>query len=105
MEQIGIENEKSNKIILFSGLAFILALSGLAWYYFSEEEKIIAFGSQGKYVRDLQEYLLSKGANLGKTGDNNDGIDGDFGKLTKEASLKYLNKETFTVKEIKNLKS
>ena len=40
-------------------------------------------------VKDLQRALLAAGANLGRTGANKDGIDGDIGPLTRAAMQKY----------------
>lgn len=43
-------------------------------------------------IIDLQTYLKSVGANLGKTGPNRDGIDGVIGPLTKAAIKQYIMK-------------
>ena len=40
-------------------------------------------------IKQLQRELLAAGANLGKTGANRDGIDGDIGPLTRAAMRKY----------------
>jgi hypothetical protein len=40
-------------------------------------------------IKQLQSDLLAAGANLGKTGANRDGIDGDIGPLTRAAMIKY----------------
>jgi hypothetical protein len=51
-------------------------------------EKILKKGSQGAEVSELQRVLIKDyNADLGKTGVNEDGIDGDFGLLT-EVALK-----------------
>jgi hypothetical protein len=54
----------------------------------------------------LQSYLKKQfQVNLGTTGRNRDGIDGQFGIVTREAVLKHLGKDRFTLEEINNLKS
>lgn len=40
-------------------------------------------------IKQLQRELLAAGANLGKTGANRDGIDGDIGPLTRAAMRQY----------------
>ena len=43
-----------------------------------------------EYAMRLQQHLVNLGYNLGTTGDNNDGVDGDWGKLSKAAMKLYL---------------
>lgn len=50
-------------------------------------------------LKDVQSYLSEKGYNLGNTGVNQDGVDGDFGKKTKAAMKKELDKITSLVNE------
>lgn len=53
-----------------------------------DEEKVLKKGSQGLEVSELQRALIKDySADLGKSGANQDGIDGDFGLLT-EVALK-----------------
>lgn len=53
-----------------------------------DEEKVLKKGSQGLEVSELQRVLIKDySADLGKSGANQDGIDGDFGLLT-EVALK-----------------
>jgi hypothetical protein len=46
-------------------------------------------GGDDNRVRQLQAELKAAGANLGATGPNRDGIDGDIGPLTRAAMAKY----------------
>lgn len=53
-----------------------------------DKEKVLKKGSQGAEVIELQRVLVKDySADLGKSGVNKDGIDGDFGLLT-EVALK-----------------
>lgn len=52
-------------------------------------------GSVGNNVRKLQRFLKSKGLQLGTTGANNDGVDGIFGEVTKEAVK--MNQQPFVI--------
>lgn len=49
----------------------------------------VAQGSNVNRVKQLQAELKAAGANLGATGPNRDGIDGDIGPLTTAAMAKY----------------
>ena len=54
-----------------------------------DKTKILKKGSTGSEVSELQRILAKDySANLGNTGVNNDGIDGDFGVLTETALKK-----------------
>ena len=46
-------------------------------------------GGNVSRIKQLQRDLLAAGANLGRTGVNHDGIDGDVGPLTRAAMVKY----------------
>jgi len=48
-------------------------------------------GADFSRIKQLQRELLAAGANLGQTGANRDGIDGDIGPLTRNAMEKYPN--------------
>ena len=49
-------------------------------------------GQKGTTVMDLQRALKYKGYDLGKSGPNKDGIDGDFGNVTKNALIQFQRK-------------
>ena len=53
------------------------------------DDTLIAFGSQGDEVERIQIALYDEGYYLGTTGDNEDGIDGIFGKYTKDAVKEF----------------
>ena len=52
-------------------------------------ERILKRGSKGADVTQLQKELKNRGYKLGKSGKNKDGIDGDFGKNTKNAVKQF----------------
>ena len=66
-----------------------------------DEEKVLKKGSQGAEVVELQRILLKDfSADLGKTGVNEDGIDGDFGTLTENALMKAKNVKEIALKDL-----
>jgi len=65
-----------------------------------DEEKVLKKGSQGAEVSELQRILKKDyNADLGKSGVNQDGIDGDFGLLTEVALKKAKNVTEITLKD------
>jgi len=44
-----------------------------------------AYNKDAEIIKHLQLMLVTLGYDLGKTGENNDGVDGDFGNLTRKA--------------------
>jgi hypothetical protein len=66
-----------------------------------DKEKILKKGSQGAEVSELQRVLIKDyNADLGKTGVNEDGIDGDFGLLTEVALKKAKNVTEIALKDL-----
>lgn len=66
-----------------------------------DEEKVLKKGSKGAEVAELQRILLKDfSADLGKTGVNEDGIDGDFGTLTENALMKAKNVKEIALKDL-----
>lgn len=66
-----------------------------------DEQKVLKKGSKGAEVVELQRVLLKDySANLGKTGVNEDGIDGDFGILTETALMKAKNVKEIALKDL-----
>ena len=65
----------------------------------------LEFGTCHPDVKILQRYLKQTfKENLGRTGRNRDGIDGQFGNLTRNAARKRLGKESFTFADIQGMK-
>lgn len=64
----------------------------------------LQIGTCHKDVEILQGYLKSRKQNLGTSGKNRDGVDGQFGALTRDAAKKVLGKESFTSQDIAKLK-
>jgi hypothetical protein len=66
-----------------------------------DKEKVLKKGSKGAEVVELQRILLKDySADLGKTGVNEDGIDGDFGRLTENALMKAKNVKEIALKDL-----
>lgn len=66
-----------------------------------DEEKVLKKGSKGAEVVELQRILLKDySADLGKTGVNQDGIDGDFGTRTEVALMKAKNVKEIALKDL-----
>jgi len=66
---------------------------------------VIKAGSRHPDVKILQRYLKNRGAYLGRSGKNKDGVDGIFGPLTAKAARALTGKTVFTAKDIKKYKS
>jgi hypothetical protein len=66
-----------------------------------DKTKLLYKGSQGAEVSELQRILIEDyNANLGNTGVNKDGIDGDFGLLTEVALKKAKNVTETTLNDL-----
>ena len=64
------------------------------------------YGTRHADVKILQQYMKKMhNAYLGSYGINKDGIDGHFGKLTKNAAIKHLKKVSFTEEDISGMKT
>lgn len=48
-------------------------------------QKLLKKGNKGTLVREIQKMLKSLGYDLGDTGTNKDGVDGDYGDITRRA--------------------
>jgi len=66
---------------------------------------VIKTGSRHPDVKILQRYLKNRGAYLGRSGKNKDGVDGIFGPLTAKAARALTGKTVFTSKDIQKYKS
>lgn len=66
-----------------------------------DENKVLKKGSQGAEVKQLQKFLKKDyNAELGDSGENQDGIDGDFGLLTEVALKKAKNVTEIALKDL-----
>jgi hypothetical protein len=68
-------------------------------------DMVLSKGSKGKEVSELQRILVNQyGADLGFTGVEKDGIDGDFGNMTEKALLKAKGVNQISLKQLLNNK-
>jgi len=64
-------------------------------------DMVLAKGSNGIEVAELQRILVNQyGADLGFTGVEKDGIDGDFGNMTEKALLKAKGVKQISLKQL-----
>lgn len=72
----------------------------------SSKDYPLSYGTCHPDVGILQKYLKKMyKADLGSFGANRDGVDEQFGKVTKSAALKHLKKVSFTQKDITSMKA
>jgi hypothetical protein len=68
-----------------------------------DENLILAKGSKGAEVFELQRILKDElGYDLGTSGADGDGIDGDFGTMTEKALFQAKGVNKITLKDFKN---
>ena len=90
--------EESKKYWIIGGVALVVIIALNKWiksmpkpidseeYSGLDLDKVLEKGSTGDEVYQLQEILVNQyGADLGFTGVDRDGIDGEFGSLTEKA--------------------
>jgi len=66
-----------------------------------DKDLILAKGSKGAEVSELQRTLAKDySADLGKSGANKDGIDGDFGQMTEDALFKAKQVRKIALKDL-----
>ena len=64
-------------------------------------DMVLSKGSTGDEVAELQRILVNQyGANLGFTGGDKDGIDGDFGFMTEKALFDNLKVKEISLKQL-----
>ena len=51
-------------------------------------------------IKKIQQFLVDKGFDLGDFGENEDGVDGDYGNLTKKAVEKFQREKGFKEEDI-----
>ena len=105
--------DNTNKYILY-GLGIIAVVWGIDKYLKSRPKPInsdeysdldlntiLSKGSKGAEVSELQRILVDQyGADLGYSGVERNGIDGDFGSLTEKALLQAKGVKQISLKEI-----
>jgi hypothetical protein len=68
-------------------------------------DMVLSKGSNGSEVAELQRILVNQyNADLGFTGGDKDGIDGDFGAMTEKALFKAKGVKQISLKQILNNK-
>jgi hypothetical protein len=110
-------NKSSNKILI--GGVIILAigwginkwLKGMPKSINSDDyagldlNMVLSKGSNGSEVAELQRILVNQyNADLGFTGAEKDGVDGDFGGMTEKALFKAKGVKQISLKQILNTK-
>ena len=64
----------------------------------------LAKGSKGAEVMELQRLLLEEhNSFLGETGENHDGVDGDFGSLTEQALKNFKGVTSISLNQFKSM--
>jgi hypothetical protein len=106
-------NPSSKKYLIIGGIALAVAwginkyLKGLPKPINSDAyaglnlDMVLSKGSKGSEVAELQRILVNQyGADLGFTGAEKDGIDGEFGAMTEKALLDAKNVKQISLKKI-----
>jgi hypothetical protein len=105
--------EESKKYWIIGGIALIVVLALNKWiksmpkpinsdaYAGLELDMVLSKGSTGDEVFELQRILVNQyGADLGFTGFDKDGIDGEFGGMTERALLDAKGVKQITLRQI-----
>jgi hypothetical protein len=105
--------EESKKYWIIGGIALVVVLALNKWiksmpkpinsddYAGLNLDSVLSKGSTGDEVFELQKILVNQyGADLGFTGADKDGIDGEFGSLTEKALLKAKGVKEITLRQI-----
>jgi hypothetical protein len=105
--------EESKKYWIIGGIALVVVLALNKWiksmpkpinsddYAGLNLDSVLSKGSTGDEVFELQKILVNQyGADLGFTGADKDGIDGEFGSLTEKALLKAKGVKGITLRQI-----
>ncbi|MDW3191909.1 MAG: peptidoglycan-binding domain-containing protein [Cytophagales bacterium] len=124
-----------SKVFWIGGTLILLAGSGVAYWYLEKKKKSrkeahiktpssnpaetannkgfkcinqqypLTYGTCHPDVSILQRYLKALKMDIGKSGRNRDGIDGQFGALTQAAAKKKLGKERFSTTDLIGIKN
>jgi hypothetical protein len=110
-------NKSSNKILIAGVIILVVGwginkwLKSLSKPIDSEDyaglnlDTILSKGSKGSEVAQLQRILVNQyNADLGFTGGDKDGIDGDFGAMTETALFKAKGVKQISLKQLINNK-
>lgn len=107
-------DSKQKKFLIIGGVVVLLVYLTSKWLHSLpkpqpadlqkddlDRDKVLSKGSQGAEVAELQRILKKDfNAELGATGVNKDGIDGDFGILTQVALKKAKGVEEISLNEL-----
>jgi hypothetical protein len=105
--------ENTKKYLIIGGVALVIVLILNKWlksmpkpinsdaYAGLELDKVLSKGSTGDEIFELQRILVNQyGADLGFTGFDKDGIDGEFGGMTEKALLDAKGVKQITLRQI-----
>jgi hypothetical protein len=105
--------ENTKKYLIIGGVALVIVLVLNKWlksmpkpinsdaYAGLELDKVLSKGSTGDEIFELQRILVNQyGADLGFTGFDKDGIDGEFGGMTEKALLDAKGVKQITLRQI-----
>ena len=106
-------NEKTKKYLIIGGVALVIILALNKWlkkmptainsdaYAGLDMNTVLSKGSTGDEVSVLQKLLIDKyNADLGFSGANKDGVDGEFGAMTEKALLDAKGVKQISLKQI-----
>ena len=105
--------ENTKKYLIIGGVALVIIVAINKWlksmptainsdaYAGLELDKVLSKGSTGDEIFELQRILVNQyGADLGFTGFDKDGIDGEFGGMTEKALLDAKGVKQITLRQI-----
>ena len=106
-------NENTKKYLIIGGVALVIILALNRWlkkmptsinadaYAGLDMNAVLSKGSTGSEVAELQRILIDQyEADLGYSGAERNGIDGDFGSITENALLKAKGVKEISLKQI-----
>ena len=106
-------NPNTKKYLIIGGVALVIIVAINKWlksmptsinadaYAGLDLNTVLSKGSTGDEVSELQRILVNQyGADLGYTGGNKDGVDGQFGSLTEKALLDAKGVKEISLKQL-----